>query len=100
MTPIYLRDCMVILGWNATALADQLHCPEELVREWTRGTSPVPRFVIRWLDAQVDTAALLPVPTLSRMGDARAKYSGPERRKSRPQHSISKQDISCQCVVP
>ena len=99
MTPTYLRDCMVILGWNATALANQLHCPEELVREWTRGTSSVPRSVIRWLDAQVDAAALLLVPTLSRTRNARAKYLGPERRKSRLQHSISKQDISCRSIA-
>ncbi len=99
MTPTYLRDCMVVLGWNATVLANQLYCPEELVREWTRGTSSVPRSVIRWLDLQIDTAALLPVPTLSRTGDARAKYLGPERRKSGSQHSISKQDISCRSIA-
>ena len=99
MTPIYLRDCMIVLGWNATEMAHQLCCREELVREWTRGTSSIPLFVMRWLDAQVDAAVLLPASILSQRDDARAKYLGPERRKFGSQHSISKQDISCRSIA-
>ena len=95
MTPIYLRDCMIVLGWNATEMANQFCCREELVREWTRGASSIPLFVTRWLDARVDAAVLLPASILSRRGNARAKYLRPERRKFGSQHSISKQDIFC-----
>ena len=99
MTPTHLRDCMIILGWNAAALANQLRCREELVREWTQGTSSIPLSVVRWLEARVAAVALLPAPILSRLEGARAKYSGPERRRFGSQRSISKQDISCRSIA-
>ena len=99
MTATYLRDCMIILRWNAADLANQLCCREELVREWIRGTSSIPLSVMRWVEARYDEAALLQTPTLSRKGSARARYLGPERRKSRLQHFVSKQDISCRSIA-
>jgi hypothetical protein len=74
MTPAHLRDCMAVLGWNATALAAQLGCQHELIRRWTLGMTDVPPSVEQWLLMRADAAIPLPVPVGWRTRNGRAEY--------------------------
>ncbi len=74
MIPAQLRDCIDILGWNATALAAQLGCQHELVQRWMRGLAAVPSSVEQWLLMRADAAIPLPVPAGWRTRSGRAEY--------------------------
>jgi hypothetical protein len=59
-----LLDCMELLGWTASILAEQLECDRALVARWMDGTSPdgMPSAVAEWIIRRADAAMMLPAP--------------------------------------
>lgn len=49
MTPTRFRECLNALHWTQRKLARILGQPEGLVRQWARGSRPIPQDVAEWL---------------------------------------------------
>lgn len=54
MTPTRLRECLDILGFNQSGLAEKLGCNSRTVRYWATGRNPVPDKIAEWLEACVE----------------------------------------------
>ena len=50
MTPQGLQECLDIIGWSQTALADKLGVSPRTTRSWCNGRRPVPGNVAVWVD--------------------------------------------------
>lgn len=71
MIPGRLRECLKILRWSATDLAEQLGCPEIDVTAWLDGRTRAPIAITAWLEALVKAHRALPPPSLSKPEPAR-----------------------------
>lgn len=57
-----LRECLKVLRWDATDLADQLGYKEIEIASWLDGRAVVPLAVAAWLEALVKAYRALPLP--------------------------------------
>lgn len=57
-----LRECLKILRWDASDIADQLGYREIEIASWLDGRAVVPLAVAAWLEALVKAYRALPLP--------------------------------------
>jgi hypothetical protein len=55
-----LRECLNVLRWDASDLADQLGYTENEIASWLDGRAVVPLAVAAWLEALVKAYRALP----------------------------------------
>ena len=76
MGPTQIKDCMALLGWTASTLADQLGCGRPVVVQWLNGTSAhgIPPAIADWIIRRADAAIALPAPVGWRTRTGRQAY--------------------------
>ncbi|MGO4562667.1 helix-turn-helix domain-containing protein [Rhizobiales bacterium 3FA27D7] len=57
-----LRECLKVLRWDESDLADQLGYTENEIASWLDGRAAVPLVVGAWLEALVKAYRALPLP--------------------------------------
>lgn len=65
-----LRECLKILRWDASDIADQLDYKEIEIASWLDGRAVVPLAVAAWLEALVKAYSALPLPRPERSASA------------------------------
>lgn len=60
MTPARFRECLQILYWPTTTVAEKLKCSAGTVLAWYHGREPIPDPVASWLEEI--SAAVLAIP--------------------------------------
>lgn len=79
-----LRECLMIIRWQADDLADELGCRQREVSAWLDGRAFVPLLVAAWVEALVKAHRSLPRP------DATALLSNPVARSRSPEIRLAK----------
>jgi transcriptional regulator with XRE-family HTH domain len=76
MGPAQIKECMTLLGWSASTLADQLGCGRAIVVQWINGTSAhgIPPAIADWIIRRADAAIPLPPPIGWRTRTGRQSY--------------------------
>ena len=81
-----LRQCLKILRWDSSDLADELGRPECEVKTWIEGRAAAPLGVLAWIEALAKAHEMLPAPgrmasasnaDAERIGSAEIRLSEP-----------------------
>lgn len=62
MTPARFNQCLRLLRWPSSTLADMLELPSSTTSSWLIGEQDVPTEVAEWLETLVKALEALPPP--------------------------------------